>query len=166
MPKRYLVFKWVIYVIATFLLLQVQTWVLDHVEVWGVTAFLAPMMVGVVASYEGSLAGPLFALGFGVLCDLGTASPAAAFFTFTFTAAALAAALMAEHLFSPGFLCSLASTTVCYLITALGRLLLLGSGAWEVGAYVALREFLVTLPLLLVVFPVYRWVHNKTTIEY
>ena len=35
MPKRYLVFKWVIYVIATFLLLQVQTWVLDHVEVWG-----------------------------------------------------------------------------------------------------------------------------------
>lgn len=166
MPKRYLVFKWVIYTVATFLLLQVQTWILDYVELWQVTPFLAPMLVGVVASYEGSLAGPLFALVFGVLCDLGTASPAAAFFTFIFTAAALAAALMAEHLFSPGFLCSLASTTVCYLITALGRLFLLGSGAWETGAFLALREFLVTLPLLLVVFPVYRWVHNKTTIEY
>ena len=101
-----------------------------------------------------------------MLCDLGTPSPAAAFFTFTFTAAALAASLMAEHLFSPGFLCSLASTTVCYLITALGRLLLLGSEAWRAGSYLAFREFLVTLPLLLVVFPVYRWVNRKTTIEY
>ena len=166
MPKRYIVFKWVVYALATALLLQVQTWVLDYVPVWGVTAYLAPMLVGVVASYEGSLAGPLFALVFGVLWDLGTASPAAAFFTFTFTAAALTAALMAEHLFSPGFLCSQASTTVCYLITALGRLLLLGAGAWEAGAVLALREFLVSLPLLLVVFPVYRWVHRKTTIEY
>lgn len=166
MPKRYIVFKWVVYALATLLLLQVQTWVLDYVTVWGVTAYLAPMLVGVVASYEGSLAGPLFALVLGILFDLGTPSPAAAFFTFTFTAAALAAALMAEHLFSPGFLCSLASTTMCYLITALGRLLLLGREAWETGAYLALREFLVTLPLLLAVFPVYRWVNRKTTIEY
>ena len=97
MPKRYVVFKWVIYAVATFLLLQVQTWALDYVELWGVTPFLAPMLVGVVASYEGSLAGPLFALVFGVLCDLGTVSPAAAVFTFIFTAAALVAAVLSSY---------------------------------------------------------------------
>ncbi len=167
MPKRYLVFRWCIYALATLVLSFFQLLVADHVSLYGITPFLAPMLVGVVSSYEGSRAGPIFALAFGILCDLGTTSPAAGFFTFTFTLAALVAALVAERLFSPGFLCSLASTAVCYLITALARFVLLASsGAVGAAAVLAVEEFLISLPFLLVVFPVYRWVHQKTAIDY
>ena len=34
------------------------------------------------------------------------------------------------------------------------------------AAVLAVEEFLISLPFLLVVFPVYRWVHQKTAIDY
>lgn len=167
MPKRYLVFRWCVYALATLLLSFFQLLVTDHISLLGVIPFLPPMVVGVVASYAGSRAGPVFALVYGLLCDLSGSPPAPGFFTLVFTLAALVAALMAERLFSPGFLCSLMATSVCYLLTALARLLLLApDGSAGAGALLAAEEFLVSLPFLLVVFPVYRWVHRKTWIEY
>ena len=166
MPKRYIVFKWAVYAGAALLLLLIQNTLLDPVVVLGVTPFLAPMIAAVTASYEGSLGGPLFAMGLGLLLDLSGGG--GGFYTFIFTLAALIAALLAENLFSPGFLCSLASTAVLYAVTLLGRLATL----WLKGAdplailWTGGREFLVTLPFLLLVFPLLRWVYRKTTVEY
>ena len=169
MPKRYLVFRWCIYALATLVLSFFQLLVADHVSLYGITPFLAPMLVGVVSSYEGSRAGPIFALVFGVLCDLGGATPVMGFFTLLFPLAALTASFLAENLFSPGFPCSLVSSFFCYLIVAGGRIILFlidgETGVWDMW-YLALREFLVSLPLLAVVFPLFRWVHRRTTFDY
>ena len=168
MPKRYLVFKWAVYGLATLALVFLSSLLLGRLTIGGVHFLLLPMFVGVVASYEGSLASPIFALAFGFLCDLGGAGPLPGFYTFAFTLAALIAALLAQNLFSPGFLCSLVSTAVCYLICGLGRCLVHVSdgAALPTVLLLAAKEFLISLPLLLAVFPLYRWLHRKTTVEY
>jgi len=169
MPKRYIVFKWLCYALATALLLLLDTFLLQHIRIGGILPFLPPMITGVVASFEGSKASPFFGLVFGLLCDLATFSPGPGFFCMIFTLSALISSLLAENLFSPGLLCSFVSTLICYTLTALGRMFLLFT-AGETGlglmCSLALRELLLSLPLLLLVFPLGRWVYQKTTIEY
>ena len=70
MPKSYLIFKWVVYSLATMLLVLLQLFVLNYIHVGGIAPFLPPMLVGAAASYEGSRASPVYALVFGLLCDL------------------------------------------------------------------------------------------------
>lgn len=169
MPKRYIVFKWLCYAAATVFLLLLDTFVFRNIRLWGVYPFLPPMIAGVVASYEGNSASPFFALVFGLLCDLTAFSPSPGFFCLLFTLSALIAAPLAENLFSPGLLCSFVSAVICYCLTAFGRFfLLLTAGVGDLGSmlYLALREILISLPLLLVVFPLIRWVNKKTTIDY
>ena len=171
MPRSYLIFKWVVYSLATLLLVLVQLFLLNQISLGGIVPFLPPMVVGTVASYEGSRPSPVYALVFGLLCDLaltGSGAPAG-FFSFVFTLGALAAALLAEHLFSPGLLCTLMSVTVCYLVTALGRcvyFLLRGSAVLPAVLLVAAKEYLLTLPCLVLVFPLLRLVHRRTTVDY
>ena len=169
MPKRYIVLKWLSYGGATAVLLLIQTGVFHHIRLWGVVPFLAPMVVGVAASFEEGIPSSLFALVFGVLCDLGGATPVMGFFTFLFPLAALTASFLAENLFSPGFPCSLVSSFFCYLIVAGVRIILFlidgETGVWDMW-YLARREFFVSLPLLAVVFPLFRWVHRRTTFDY
>lgn len=171
MPKSYLIFKWVVYSLATMLLVLLQLFVLNYIHVGGIVPFLPPMLVGAAASYEGSRASPVYALVFGLLCDLALtgAGVPAGFFTFVFTLAALFASLLAENLFSPGFLCSLMSVTVCYLVTALGRCAVYlhrGTASPAAVLLIAAKEYLVTLPCLIVVFLLFRQVHRRTTVDY
>lgn len=169
MPKRYIVYKWICYAMMAALLLLLDALFFCRIRIGGIFPFLPPMIVGVVASYEGSRASPFFALCFGLLCDLTTVSPAPGFFCFVFTLAALIAALLAENLFSPGFLCSFVSAMLCYVLVALGRIFVLftaGETALGLILSLALRELLLSAPLLLLVFPLGRWVCQKTTFDY
>ena len=166
MPKRYLVFKWAVYAGAVLALLFLFRLLLEDLSLRGIHPFLLPMVAGVVASYEGSVAGPVFALVFGFFCDLGSPASPPGFYTFAFALAALVASLLAENLFSPGFLCSLASTAICYLVTALGRCLVLSGAPLPQVLLLAAQEFLLSLPMLLGVFPLFRWLPRKTAVEY
>lgn len=169
MPKSYIVFKWVVYTAATLVLLLLNTFLLSHLVIWGVTPLIVPLLVGVVSSFEGSKASPFFALVLGLMWDLATPSGVPGFFTLTCTISALVSSLLAENLFSPGLLCSFVTTTVCYFLTALGRILVLlakGHAVLSAAASVAGREYLVSLPWLILVFFVYRWVHRRTTVDY
>ena len=169
MPRSYFIFKWVVYSLATLLLVLLQLFVLNYISPGGITPFLPPMVVGAVASYEGSRASPVYALVFGVLCDLAMAGAPAGFYTLVFTLSALIASLLAENLFSPGFLCSFMSTAVCYLVTALGRCaVFLHRGTASPAAVLleAGKEYLVTLPCLVLVFLLLRQVHRRTTVDY
>ena len=169
MPRSYLIFKWVVYSLCTLLLALAQLFVLNQISIAGVVPFLPPMVVGVAASYEGSRASPVYALVFGVLCDLAMAGAPARFYTLVFTLSALIASLLAENLFSPGFLCSFMSTAVCYLVTALGRCaVFLHRGTASPAAVLleAGKEYLVTLPCLVLVFLLLRQVPRRTTVDY
>lgn len=169
MPKSYLIFKWVVYSLATLLLVLLQLFLLDRLAFRGLYPFLPPMLVGTVASMEGSRSGPVFALVFGLLCDLAIPGPAAGFFTLTFTLSALLSALLTEKLFSPGPTSSLVSVTLCYLITAAARaavFLFRGHSGFSALLLIAAGEFLWSLPWLIPVYWLYRRVQRRTNIAY
>ena len=169
MPKSYLVFKWTVYSLATLALFALQYLVLDNIQVLGLTPFLYPVLPAVAASYEGLRRGSVFALAVGLVCDLLLPGPFEGLYATAFTLAALNAALIAENLLSPGFLCGLAVSAVSLGITAGMRLavqFLSGDGYLGLMSRMALGETLITLPAILVVVPVYRLIHDRCASDY
>ena len=67
--------KWTAYSAACLLLLFAHALTLSHLRVWGIAPFLPPLLPAVLASMEDRLEGFVFALAFGVLCDLALTAP-------------------------------------------------------------------------------------------
>ena len=169
MPKSYLVFKWAVYSLATAGFFALQYLVLGHVRVLGLTPLLYTVLPAVAASFEGLRRGSVFALAVGVVCDLLLPGPFEGFYTLGFTAAALLAALIAENLLAPGFLCGFAVSALSLAVTALLRLgaqALSGGGYLGLMARMALVEALITLPAVVLVVPVYRLIHQRCASDY
>lgn len=170
MPKRYIVFKWLAYALATAALLLFQLLAVYRIRLWGLTPYLPPIIVGAAASFEGRSASPFFAATFGLLCDLTAAAPPfPGFFCLTFTLSAALASFVTETLFSRDLLGCLVAAAMCSALTGLLRVLVLSAGgqpAFAAMCSVAAREFLISLPLLIVVYPVFRWVHRRTAFDY
>ena len=144
--------KWILYALATLLCIILQQQVLDHIRIWGALPFLLPLLCSTLAVYEGWMRGGIYGLTLGVLTDLLLSSgPTAWFYTVAFTLIALTAAAVSKYIMSPGFLCSLLSGGVGYLLLQLLRLtlyLLLGS-AQPVMLLIALKELFLSLPFVL-----------------
>lgn len=169
LPKSYLIFKWVIYSLATLLLLIVQSLVLNQIRIWELIPFLYPMLPAVVAMYEGPRRGAVFALALGVICGLLVPAPFEGFFAITFTVTALLSSWAAENLLTPGFFCGLLVSALGLFLTGGLRILvqlLSGGGYLELMAETAVKEGLITLPMVLVVVPVYRAVHRRCAVDY
>lgn len=169
MPKSYLIFKWSVYALATFLLLALQSLALNQVRILGLTPFLHPMLPAIVAMYEGKRRGPVFALVLGVVCDLLVSAPFEGFFTIAFTAAAILASWIAETLLAPGALCGLLVSALSLLLTGGLRIavqLLSGGGHLDLMARTALLEALITLPAVAVALPLYRAIHKRCAVDY
>ena len=169
LPKSYTVFKWAVYAIATLLLCALQSVVLNHIQVLGLTPFLYPVLPALVAMFEGSRAGAVFALVFGLYCDLLVPEPFPGFFALIFPVAAIAAAWVAERLTSRGLLCALIVSSLGLLLTGALRLFVqLLSGGQYMGlmARMVVEEGLLTLPALLAAVPVYRAIYRRCGADY
>ena len=157
--------KWLLYAAATALCFFLQGGLLQRLAFWGVIPFLYPLLAAIPSTYEGPLAGTIFSLGVGVLCDLLLPGPIPCLHTLIFPLAGLCAGLLAQSWLPAGFLCSLVSASVAFALTDGFHCLLLwmrGKAAWEAGAAVALREFCVTLPLIIPLTLLYRSVFRRT----
>ena len=169
LPKSYIVAKWSVYALATFLLIVLQHLVLNHISLWGVTPFLYPMLPALVASYEGLQQGSKFALVMGIFCDLLLPAPFEGFYTVLFTLIGILAGLIGENLLSPGWLCGFTVSAMGLGLVVVARLLLyLLSGELRplLMGYIALTEVAITLPAMLVAFPIYRWIHSRCATDY
>lgn len=169
LPKSYIVFKWTVYGLATAALFAFQYLALDQISLWGLTPFLYPVLPAVAASYEGLRRGPFFALVLGVVCDVLIAGPFDGFYTLAFTLAGVIAALIAENLLSPGFLCALVVSALSLLLTAGLRIVfyaLSGGAEFLLMGRIALIETALTLPAVVVVLPLYRVIHERCAVEY
>lgn len=159
------IFKWTLYAAATALCLLVQTGLLQRLTVWGVVPFLYPLLAAIPATYQGPLAGTIFSLCVGVVCDLLLPGPIPCLHTMMFPLAGLCAGLLSQSWLPAGFLCSLVSAAATFLMTDSFRCLLLwmrGKAAWEAGALVMVREFCVAAPFIIPVTLLYRAVYRKT----
>lgn len=159
------IFKWCLYAAATALCFLAQGGLLQRLEFWGVLPFLYPLLAAIPATFEGPLAGTIFSLAVGVLCDLLLPGPIPCLFTLIFPLAGLCAGLLSQSWLPSGLLCSLVSSAASFLLLDGFRCLLLwmtGKSAWEAGAVVMLREFCVTAPLILPLTFLYRAVYRRT----
>lgn len=167
LTRRDIIIKWSTYGMVSLALVFLHALLLRGVTVLGVQAFLPPLLVGVVASMEDTRAGMIFGLVCGVLCDLTVAGTFPCVYTIAFTLAALACSALAKSVLQPGVLCSVAATALTFLFTdALHMLSLFFKARAPLGsmADVALRELLVSLPLLIVCHPALSFLHRKFTI--
>lgn len=167
LTRRDIIIKWSSYGVASLLLALLYALTLRDVKVLGVTAFLAPLLVGVVASLEDTRPAVIFGLVVGVLSDLTIAGTFPCIYTLAFTLAALCCSLLAKSVLQPGFLCSLAVTALTFLfVDALNMLALWlkSRAAFLPMASLALRETLFSCLLLIVCHPVLLWLHRKFTL--
>ena len=70
MSRRDTIWKWVFYTAGFFLLLLLQGLALDHISLLHVHPYLPPVMVAVLAMFEGAYGGMGVALAMGLLFDL------------------------------------------------------------------------------------------------
>lgn len=164
MTRRDLFFKWLYYAVAALLLLLLQSLLLIHVQAWGVHPFLPPVIVAVTAMLEGPVEGSVFAVCFGLACDLTMPGVIPCFYMLAFLACALPAAFIAQRRMSPGYLCALLSSLLAMLLMDLLQILLMSfrSGV-DVGAALSLtgRETLVTAVLSPLVYLLLRSVNRR-----
>lgn len=168
-PKSYIIAKWSVYTLATFVLAALQHLVLDHIALWGVTPFLYPVLCALVSSYEGLRQGGAFSLAMGVLCDLMVRGPFDGFYTLVFTLIGIFSGRIGESVLSPGWLCGLIVSGMGMALTNLARLMvyaLSGDLHLVLMGRIALIESLMTLPMLLVALPVYRHIHSRCAVDY
>ena len=162
------IFKWFLYAAATFLCLLVQGGLLQRLEFWDVIPFLYPLLAAIPSTFEGPLAGSIFSLAAGFVCDLLLPEPIPCLYTLIFPLAGLCAGLLAQSWLPAGFLCSLFSSAVAFFLLDSFRCLILwasNKAAWEVGAMVGLREFCVTAPLIIPLTLLYRAVYFRTRFD-
>jgi len=168
LARNAIIFRWTVYAAAALLCFVVQTAVLQCVVLWGVIPFLYPAIAAIPATFEDPASGTAYALVVGLVCDLLLPGPIPCFYTLTFAAAGLCATLLSQSVLPAGFGCSLAATAAAFLLTGvLGCLLLWvrGKTDWAAGMYVAVREFLVTVPLTLPMTVLFRAVHRRTHLD-
>ena len=169
LPKNYLAFKWIVYAIASFFFCILQSAVLGNIRVLGLTPFLYPMLPAAAAMFEGPKQGGIFAMCFGLLCDLLLPAPFPGFFTIAFPLGAILAGVIAERVMSRGFGCALVVSALGLLVTCAMRLfvqILLGGQYLVLMARISLGETLLTLPAVVAVLPVYRTIAKRCAADY
>lgn len=165
--RREAALKWAVTAACALILSFLHLLTLSHLELWGVTPFLPPILIAVLCSVENDLPSVIFSLVFGILCDLSIGG----FFPFLYTAAFFLASLLiltlAHSVLQPGFFCALISTAVTFfLIAALSSAALLIDSAATLGACASLflRELLVSLLWLPLCYMVFSQLHKFFTV--
>lgn len=163
--RNEIIIKWLLYAAAAFLCLMVQGAILQRITIWGVIPFLYPLAAVIPATYESPVAGSVFALCMGIVCDLLLPGGIPCLYTLIFSLAGLCASLISRSLLPAGFACSLAAAAAAFILTDGFRCLLLwasGQDPWLTGGSVMVREFCVTAPLVLPVTVLFAAVARKT----
>ena len=147
MSRRDTIWKWVFYTAGVLLLLLLQGLALDHISLLHVHPYLPPVMVAVLAMFEGAYGGMGVALAMGLLFDLTQPGLIPCFHILAFLLAALAAAAVANYLITPGLLCAVLMGVAALVITNGLQILLMTyqqGVAFSAASSLAGREILVT----------------------
>jgi rod shape-determining protein MreD len=155
--------RWALFGAVTLLLLLLQGFVLQFVTIWGVMPFLYPVLVAVLAMWEGSVPGAVYGLVLGLLCDLTLPGPIPCLYTLIFPLVGLFAAVLSKSWLPAGFWCSLVVSVLAFVLTDAAHVVLLaarGHAAWSAAALTAGKETLATLLFVPVVYLVFRSIHR------
>ncbi len=158
-----LIFKWSTYSVLSLLVLLIQG-LLPEIRLFGVALFLPPVLVALLASLEPNLQGVIFALCFGLLCDLSLLGPIPCFYLISFILIAFLSILLSTRILNTELLRSLAVAPAGILLSALLRLpfLLANSTAsfTEVLLYGG-KELLLAVPFVVPLHFLFIFFHRR-----
>lgn len=164
MNQRNIWYRWLFYGLAACLFLLLQNLAFLRIRVWGIHPFIPPVLVAVAASWEDRQESLWAAAVFGVICDLTLHPPIPCFYTVLFTAAAFLSGLIAAHWIASVFFCAAVTSLVALLLDGAFHILILTyRGVSDLGAAALIlgRELLLTLPLLPLVYFLFRPIHRR-----
>lgn len=159
-----LFYRWLFYGLAAVLCLLLQGFVLSRLQVWGVHPFVPPVLIAVAAAQEDRQECLCAGAVFGLVCDLLLSPVVPCFYTVTFALTAFLAGLIAKQLLVPGFFCALASSLLALLLNgAFHALFLTYRGIHDLrsAALITGCELLLTLPLIPLVYLLFRPIHRR-----
>lgn len=120
MTRRAILLKWILYCLCALALALLQGLVLVYVRVWGVHPFLLPAIAVIPATLERNEQALLYAVFFGLVCDLlSPVTGLPCFYALAFLLGAAAAWLLSGQVIMAGVVCSLVVTGVCMLLCGL-----------------------------------------------
>lgn len=126
MTRRAMVRKWILYWLCALALVLVQNTVLLRIRIGGVHPFLLPALAVIPVTLERSGQSLLYALFFGLACDLlMPAEVFVCFYCLVFFLAAVAARLLSGQVIVAGLFCSLTASAVALLLCGFLQILLL-----------------------------------------
>ena len=158
MAPRKLIFYWSLYRLLALLLLLLQSVVLNHLQIQGIHPFVLPCLVGITAVYTSRRGSAVFAFLFGFLCDMLLVGAIPCFYLLTFTLCAFVTGLLCHRFLTPGFFSALLAGTLSFLVTDILQMFFLsfrGDLPFLPGMTLLLTEFLITLPFLFLLYPLY-----------
>lgn len=161
LARNELIFRWLVYGLATLLCLFTQAMILQHITIWGIVPFLYPLLAAIPATYENPVPATAFALVVGVISDLMLPEIIPCFFTLLFPIVGLLSSLLVQGAMSNGFLCSAFAAAIAYLLSGIFHCLLMG-GPWGPGLFLTVRELVVALPFTIPMTFLFRAVHSRT----
>ncbi len=164
MTSRALTLKWFLFALATFFAALLDAFILSRISVFAFSPFVFPILAALAASFEGPLQGSVYAMVLGALCDVTLTAPLPCVYTIAFTLCALIAAALSESVLRPGLLCSAVVSALSLFITAsLCALVLFFRRGADPTALLgaALHETVLSLPLVLLVHPLFLSIHKK-----
>ncbi len=165
--RREAALKWAVTAACAMALFFLHSLTLSHLDLWGVTPFLPPILIAVLCSIENDLPSIIFSLIFGVLCDLALGGLFPCLYTVTFFLSALLILVLGHSVLQPGFFCALISAAVTFLLVAVfSSAVLLYAGSATLGACASLfaRELFASLLWLPLCYAVFSQLHKFFTV--
>ena len=167
LTRRDLILKWTTYALVVLAFCFLHSITFAHMRLFRAIPFLPPVLLAAICSLENDLQSSIFAIVFGVLCDLTLPGPFPCLYTVSFLLAALVIVLLAHSVFQPGFFCSLAAVIVAFSVLDFfcALPLLLTARASLTGAVsLFFRELLASSILLLPCYPAFSFLRRMFTI--
>lgn len=169
MTRRAIAVKWISYCLCALALMLAQGLLLVHVRIWGVHPFLLPAAAVIPATLERSEQSLIYAVFFGLMCDLLTpVTGLPCFYALAFLLSAGIAWLLSGQVIVAGVVCSVTVTAAAMLLCGLLHMAVLAghSGATIAAAASLLgREMALSLPFAAAVHPLFRRIQRRTASE-
>ena len=166
MTQRDLAFKWSLYGVGSLGLLLLQQFVLIRIDFLDVHPFVLPLLAITAATLENPQQAAAYSLILGACCDLFFSPVFPFFYTLVFFLSAVICALIAGHLIAAKFSCCLLNGALSLLLAGFLQALpqLYNNTATLLTAgNLILREILVSLPLLPLIYLLFLQIHRKTS---
>ena len=151
--------KWVVYSLLFLAAAAVQQLVLDNITVFGLSPFLLPAIVALVAAREGSVPGTIFAVIFGV--------PIGGIYVISFFFAALIVSLIAKFWVSGSMLGGFVYAAIAFAVVDVffgGYMIAFHGATVPVVAWTGLREMGASILAVLPLYPLVYLIHRKFTV--